>query len=660
MMNKKWGLALGAAILVVVGFSWLPRASATPEPTPAEITTARSVWRLLGDERYSYVIRNKDEQFAAKVVDSYLMALDPQRIIFLSEDVEKFKKKPMWALAAMQGRAMAAPLRIHEVFEERAKERREWVLGWKPVATYPKGTMWEPNRKEAAWPKAKEEQDALWQKYMDYAYVVSDEKDRSVEKLSSLQAERLMRVAEMPRPEIVEAFINAYTQAVDPHATYMTPRNAEELVISLSHSLDGIGTILVDRDGGIFVEEVVPGGPAQKSGKVAVGDRVMAISQGEGEWKDVSSMRSRDAVSMIRGKAGSSLRLRLAKAGNASALEEVLLSRQRIVLTEAGAKEKVIESGGKRVGWIRLPGFYMDVRRDGLGSASATKDVEKSLEKLKELKVDGVILDLRDNGGGSLTEAVDLVGLFMPPSDVVQILGADEKVSQLKSTRENPVWDGPLGILVNNGSASASEIAAGALKDHGRAIIIGEKTFGKGTVQSIVDLDELWRNQEPTLGQMKMTVAQFFLPSGESTQLNGVEPDVEVVATLNDIEGEAQYKNATPAAKVPPVKGLSKGVVRGDLKALRAGASVRASSSNAFQSWLLLRKQVHDQADRKGFPLNADEAGKLKASDEAWGKQAQESLKTLHLDRNAKGVDPVAEVAAGVMSDWLIQDVKAM
>jgi carboxyl-terminal processing protease len=660
MSKRKWSFALVALITFLIGASWLSSAAAIPEPTVTEIATARSVWQLMGDERYAYLIRNKDEKLALKVVNSYLVALDPQRIIFLSQDVEKFQKKPMWALAAMQGRAMAAPLRVHEIFEQRAKERQEWIKGWNPSTSYARGVIWESDRKDAAWPSDTKEQDVLWQKYMDYIHMASDSSDRSREKLIALQSERLNRVASLPRAEVVEAFVNAFAQTVDPHAAYMTPRNAEDMMITLSHSLDGIGAILSDRDGGVFIDEVVPGGPAEKSGKISVGDRVMAISQGDGDWKDVSSMRSQDAVDLIRGKAGTQVIIRLAKAGNASTPEEVSLLRRRIVLTEAGAKEKIIQSNDRKIGWVKLPGFYMDMRQDGMGSASATKDVEQALERLKKSNVDGVVLDLRDNGGGSLTEAVDLVGLFMPPSDVVQILGSDEQITQLKSTRQTPVWSGPLVVLVNNGSASASEIAAGALQDHGRAIIVGEKTFGKGTVQSIIDLDKLWNNPSPVLGQMKMTVAQFFLPSGKSTQLRGVSPDIEIAATLNDVPGEEQYDNAAPAATIPAVKGLSRSALTPQLGRLKEGTLARSSASTQFQVWVKLRQQVHQQASRKGFPLNEQEAAQMKKGDEIWSKSATMQLKELNMDRGAAGVDPVAQVAAGVVSDWIRRDVKGM
>lgn len=660
MKKKKLALVFVAATFLCASISWVSFASANPDPSQHEIAAARSVWQLMGDERFSFIIKNKDEVLATKVVNAYLNILDPQRIIFLSEDVEKFQRKPMWALAAMQGRALAAPLRIHEIFEERALNRKEWLKSWTPSTNYKTGDMWEASRKEASWPDTLAAQDAIWQRYMDYTYLVSDTNTQNQEKIVELQSERLQRVADLPRPEIIEAFINAYAQSVDPHASYMTPRNAEELMISLTHSLDGIGTILSDREGGTYISEVVPGGPAAKSGKVAVGDRITAISEdGEG-WKDVSSMHYQDVVGLIRGKAGSPIWIRLAKGGNASAVEEVSLTRQRIVIADAGAKEKVIQSSDHAIGWIKLPGFYMDADPNSEGGVSAARDVEKSLIKLKEAQVEGVILDLRDNGGGSLGEAVDLVGLFMPPSDVVQIVGTNGEVTQLKSSQTTPVWTGPLVVLVNTGSASASEIAAGALQDHGRAIIVGEKTFGKGTVQSIINLDEVWKNPEPLLGQMKMTVAQFFLPSGNSTQLNGVAPDIEVEATLNNIEGEAQYENAAPAATIDAVKGLSRGAWSESLGELTEGANLRASRSTNFQVWLKLREQIQAQSNRKGFPLNSAEAIRMKTEDENWSRKAMEDLKTLNMDRNTTGVDPVAEVAAGVVADWIDRDVKKL
>lgn len=659
MKKKAIHVVLGAVF--AMGLSLFTQASTTAlapskndalMPSANEIVAARTVWRLMGDEEHSYLIRSRDENLARSVAIGYLDMLDPDRMIFLASDVEKFTRKPMWSLAAMQGRAMVAPLKIHQVFQERVEDRQKWLETWTPRTDYPKGAAWRVDREEASWPSTREEQDKAWQRYLDSLHLAS-ESQASPEKIAKDQANRFRRAATLPRAEVIEAFLNSYASSIDPHAAYMLPATAENFAVDINLSLDGIGALLTEKEGDVFIDEIIPNGPAQKSGLVQAGDKILAIGQEKGEWIDARGMRSQDAVNLIRGKSGSTVRLRLAKGGDVTRQQEVSLVRSRVILAESGAKEKIITADGKRFGWIKLPGFYSDFRQDGKGAASATKDVEAALLRLKEARVDGVILDLRDNGGGALGEAVSLVGLFLPPSDVVQILGADEKVVQLKSERKQPVWTGPLAVLVNRGSASASEIAAAALQDHGRALVLGEKTFGKGTVQSVLNLDRMWENDTPTLGEMKMTVAQFFRPSGQSTQLNGVVPDVVIEATLGNREGEERYKNAAPAARIPAVSALPAPRWKSSIPALQAYQKQVASRSDDFQSWLRVRKSVEQFTARQDYPLNADEHRIRKNEEATWKKNAESELKRLGLSGKAEEADPVVKVAAAVSAKWL-------
>lgn len=620
-------------------------------PTAEELAAARSVWQLMGDERYSYLIRSRDERLAIHVVNAYLDALDPEHLVFLASDVEKFRNKPMWSLAAMQGRALVAPLRIHEIYEERLAQRLAWIKQWKP-SVYGPGERWVFDREDAAWPESVEAQNDAWQRYMVLQFLSSDATDPAA-KVVKDQEVRLKRAASLPRAEIMEAFVNAFARSIDPHAAYMLPAAAENFALQLSLSLDGIGAVLVEKDGWVIIEEVRAGGPAAKEGSLKVGDKIVAIAQDKGDWVQAKGMRTQDAVELIRGKSGTTVRLRLGKGGDEKTLQEISLVRDRIVMTESGAKEKIIEAEGKRFGWVRLPIFYADWRHDGSPSVSASKDVAAALERLKSQHVDGVILDLRDNGGGSLNEAVSLVGLFLPPSDVVQILSADEKVVQMKSTQEQAVWTGPLVVLVNRGSASASEIAAGALQDHGRALVIGDKTFGKGTVQSVVDLDYLWGNSEPKLGQMKMTVAQFFRPSGRSTQLNGVVPDIRVPSTVGAREGEEQYENAAPAAKIPAVEGLKAPVWKSEIPQLQEYARQEFAASEDFQAWMEIQSEMVEFSKRKSYPLNVSESKTLKAHDDAWKKEIEAELKRLGISDADAPSDPVVGIAAEVAAKWL-------
>lgn len=621
------------------------------DPTAEELAAARSVWQLMGDERYSYLIRSRDDRLASHVVDAYLNALDPERLVFLQSDIEKFKNKPMWSLAAMQGRALVAPLRIHEIYEKRLTQRMAWLDNWEP-SVYPAGERWAVSRSQSPWPASVEAQDDAWQRYMVSIFLNSEAKEPA-KKVVADQKARLKRAADVPRAEIMETFVNSFAQSIDPHAAYMLPASAENLEFQLSLALDGIGAVLTEKDGWVTIEEIRAGGPAAKDGTIKVGDKIIAIAQGSGDWVDAKGLRTQDAVGLIRGKSGTTVRLRIGKAGDEKHIQDVSLVRARIVMTESGAKEKIIEADGKKFGWLRLPIFYADWRKDGSASVSATKDVEAALERLKKQNVDGVILDLRDNGGGSLTEAVSLVGLFLPPSDVVQILGADEKLVQMRSERTQAAWTGPLVVLVNRGSASASEIAAAALQDHGRALVVGDKTFGKGTVQSVIDLDYLWGNDKPTLGQMKMTVAQFFRPSGRSTQLNGVVPDIVVPSTLGTREGEERYENAAPAAKIPPVDGLKVPEWKAEIPALQEYARQQLASSEDFQSWLKIQGGFVSFSERESYPLNASESARLKKSDTAWKNKMEAELKRLGLTDAQAPSDPIVEVTAEVAAQWL-------
>ena len=633
-------------------------------PTVEEVAAARSVWQLTGDHRYSFLLKSRDEKMALETVNRYLDSLDPNRMIFLSSDVEKFQKKPMWALAAVQGRALVAPLKIYEIYLERVQNRKDWLGSWTPFNQYSTKDTWLLDRSDAKWPATVQEQNQLWSKYMDYNQLIKNsaalnaekstvkKPDEKVESVQEEQRQALDRSADLNRAEVMELFLNAFIQTNDPHGAYLTPRRAEEMAISLSLSLDGIGATLSQKTAGIFVEQIVPGSPAAKSGKMTVGDQILGVAQDRGSWTLVSGMRVEEVVDLIRGKSGSDVRLRLARVGKATTPEEITLRRERIILSEQGVQSQMISENETKIGWVKLPVFYSDMRRDGKAAASATKDVEKAIEKLKSEGMTGLILDLRNNGGGALNEAVDLVGLFLMPSDVVQIVDANEKLTQLKSERKEPLWSGPLVVLVNGNSASASEIAAGALQDQGRAIIIGETTYGKGTVQSIIDLDQLWKNAEPTLGQMKMTVAQFFRPSGVSTQLHGVEPNIKLATTLVEEEGEAHYKNAAAASTIAPVKSLAPNNRWSPLlPQLQSSANRRALESQPYQEWLKIRTEVNARKDRKTAPLNTQAWQKEALANQKWKQDTQKRLEELGMDAKGSVVDPVAQIAAGVIVD---------
>ena len=369
--------------------------------------------------------------------------------------------------------------------------------------------------------------------------------------------------ADLNGEDAFQSFLNAYTNAIDPHTDYFNPRTAERFNQQMSLSLEGIGAVLQKQDDVVVVREIVPGGPAALSKKLQPGDRIVAVGQGSsGPMEDVVGWRIDDVVEKIKGAKGTQVRLDIIppQAGLDSKPNLLQLTCARIRLEEQAAKSKLIDlpaAGGvpaHRIGVIELPAFYQDFegRRDQNGDyASATRDVARLLAQFKTENVDGVVIDLRNNGGGSLDEAVNLTGLFIDKGPVVQVRESSGRVSVDGDDNAGVAWDGPLAVLVNRGSASASEIFAGAIKDYGRGLIIGENTFGKGTVQNLVDLDRWPANDGSQYGQVKLTIAQFFLPGGSSTQNKGVAPDIAFPVTVDASEfGESTYDNALPWTRI--------------------------------------------------------------------------------------------------------------
>ncbi|MCB1572180.1 MAG: carboxy terminal-processing peptidase, partial [Xanthomonadales bacterium] len=377
------------------------------------------------------------------------------------------------------------------------------------------------------------------------------------ETLDKRYSNYLERVRQLNSEDVFQTFMNAYATAIEPHTNYLSPRASENFDIAMRLSLEGIGAVLQRLDEYTAIREIIPGGPAAKSGKLNPGDRIVGVGQGaSGPIVDVIGWRLDDVVDKIRGAKGTVVRLEVLPdaAGPDGKHELLTLTRNKVSVEEQAAKKSVIDVKNgdttRRIGVITLPTFYQDFdarRRGDEDYKSATRDVERLLGELKDEKVDGVVVDLRNNGGGSLDEATDLTGLFIDKGPVVQIRDASGRIEEKSDRRAGAAWTGPLAVLVNRASASASEIFAAAIQDYGRGVIIGEPTFGKGTVQNLLNMDDMARNEKPTFGDLKMTVQQFFRINGGSTQLRGVTPEISFPLTAaSDEFGESSYDNALP------------------------------------------------------------------------------------------------------------------
>jgi carboxyl-terminal processing protease len=441
----------------------------------------------------------------------------------------------------------------------------------------------------------------------------------------------LRRWKQLDNYDLMEMYLSDLTASVDPHTSYMSPTTLDDFDIAMRLNLEGIGALLRSENGQTIVTEIIPGGAAATDGRLKPNDKIVAVAQGDGQFVDVVDMKLRDVVKLIRGSSGTKVQLKVISTELAPVVYEFI--RQKVELKSQEARSEIIEQGKKadgkpyRIGVIDLPSFYAETgpRKGGqTETKSATEDVRKLLKEFNAKGVDGVILDLRKNGGGSLNEALALTGLFIDQGPVVQVKGSRGRVQHLDDPEKGMVYGGPLMVLVSRYSASASEILAGALQDYGRALIVGDTaTHGKGTVQWLVDLGNqvagVGKSAQSKLGALKLTIQQFYRVNGDSTQNRGVLSDIvlpsrsEVVATT---EKELDYALAFDHIK--PVAHDELGMVPAEVKAVLAARSAERVKNSA--EFVQLAKEidlVKTRIARKAFPLNEQELREQFTKDEA-------------------------------------------
>jgi len=515
-------------------------------------------------KRYHYKKFKLDDAFSEKILNQYIKEFDPSRIYFTQEDITAFKKHSHdiddYILKGDTGPAV----KIFKLYQQRVKERSHYAANRivKPLDLNGSDT-YQFDRREAPWAKDQKALNALWDKRLKNDYInqiLADKKPQ--EAIKSLKKRYLniaKRTSQIKPNELFQTIVNAYAGAIEPHTSYLSPRSSEQFDINMSLSLSGIGAVLRTEDEHTKIISVVPGGPADLTGKISRGDRIIGVGQGNKEAiKDIVGWRLTDVVNIIRGKKGSTVVLSILphETGLSGKPETVSIVRDKIKLEHQAASKRIIEikkENGKmaKVGVIKLPSFYIDFKARNRGDedyAGTTRDVKKLLLELEKQGIDELIIDLRGNGGGSLSEVVSLTGLFIPKGPVVQINDSTGHTDVLKDEDSSVIFQGPMAVMIDKGSASASEIFAGAIQDYGRGIIIGDTSFGKGTVQTILPLNSYTRKQfDKPLGQLKITTAQFFRINGESTQHKGVIPDISWNLPAIDADlGERAYKNALP------------------------------------------------------------------------------------------------------------------
>ena len=562
MMKKLWWIVLALASAAQAA-SFDPEAALPPplKPLPQQSQAANLAAQLL--IRYHYKAMPLDDAMSKKIFDLYLKSLDSEKLIFLKSDIDQLASLRTRLDDAIIGEDLSIPFAIFNLYARRVSERFSHARHLlKDGFDFTAQENYQYAREKEDWPKSDEAMRELWRKRVKNDWLrlkLAGKDDKSIaETLDKRYENSQKRVARAKSDDAFALFMNSYTMAIEPHTNYMGLRAAEDFDIAMRLSLVGIGASLSEKDDYTTIRELIAGGPAILSGELKVGDRIVGVAQGDGTMVDIQGWRLDDSVAIIRGAADSVVRLDIlpADAGPDGKHKLVSLVRKKITLEQQAARKSVltVRDGEitRRVGVIALPTFYQDFDARSRGESnfkSATRDVARLLDELKKEKVDSVLIDLRNNGGGSLSEAIELTGLFIGKGPVVQQRNARGRISIESDSRAGVAWDGSLGVLINRGSASASEIFAAAIQDYGRGVVIGEPSFGKGTVQTVINLDQIAKTDKPKFGELTMTVAQFFRINGSTTQLRGVKPDIAFPALTHDF-GESSFDNALPWTQI--------------------------------------------------------------------------------------------------------------
>ena len=590
------------------------------KPTATQAQAAQLSARFL--TRFHYDAQPLDDAMSAKIYKDYFKLLDSDKVFFTQQDMDGFAPLKTKLDDAIWNQDLSAPFDIYNKFLERAVQRMTYARSLlKDGFSFDGDESYDYDRKNASWAKDDAALNELWRKRTMNDWLrlkLAGKSDDEIRKtLTKRYTNYIERLKQLDGEDAFQTFMTAYAETTDPHTDYLSPRQAENFAIQMKLSLEGIGAQLQARDDYTMIFSLVPGGPAEKSGKLKPGDRIVGVGQGDsGPVTDVIGWRLDDVVNLIRGKKDTTVRLEIlpADAGPDGKHELISLVRKKVNIEESAAKKKIIDVKDgdvvRKIGVIDLPSFYSDFGARSEGDKdyrSATRDVAKLLVELKAAGVQGVIVDLRNNGGGSLAEADSMTGLFIGKGPVVQVRDARGQVDVQGADNADPVWNGPLAVLVNRGTASASEIFSAAIQDYGRGLIIGTPTFGKGTVQTLIDLDRFSQNADgkPQYGELKMTVQEFFRINGGSTQIKGVTPDFAFPQNGDAKDfGESTYDNALPWTHIAPADYKPEGNVKVYLPQLESLHAARVVKSPAWKLMLDELAQYKTMRARTTVSLN--------------------------------------------------------
>lgn len=603
-----------------------------------------------------------DEQFSDKIFARYLNMLDYSHNVLLASDVAQFDKRKGQLGQDLNNGRLDLPYALYNLAQKRRFERYQYALSLlnKPVNLTGNDYI-DLDRDKAPWPQSQDELNRLWDAKVKFDWLSLKLTEKSDSEIKDILTKRyqasIRRLVQTNSEDVFQLIMNSLAREIDPHTSYLSPRNTEQFNTEMSLSLEGIGAVLQMDEDYAVINSMVPGGPAMKSKRIVVGDRIVAVGQTGKPMVDVIGWRLDDVVALIKGPKGSKVRLEILPAGKGTKAKTVTLTRERIRLEDRAVKMTIKNAGQDKVGVLDIPGFYVGL----------TDDVKVQLQKLEAENVSSVIIDLRGNGGGALTEAVSLSGLFIPSGPVVQIRDNNGKIREDSDTDATLYYKGPLVVLVDRFSASASEIFAAAMQDYGRALIVGEPTFGKGTVQQYRSLnriyDQMLRPEWPALGSVQYTIQKFYRINGGSTQRKGVTPDIIMPTGLETIEtGEKFEDNALPWDSIKPADYTKMGDFTSLLPVLKTGYDQRIAKDPEFQyiqQDVARFKALKDKRDRVSLNLvqrqkenNDDEAIRLQRINERLTRQGKPTLKNLDaLPKDYQEPDPYLDQTVQIAED---------
>jgi len=661
------GLAIG--LLALLSLPALSNSDNSAADTPSDVdeiellfpeqrheNIAELVAQFIQKSHYNQVA--VDDQLSSKVLDFYIKNLDRNRMYLLASDVEYFERYRYQLDDIVKSKPLDPVYEMFEVYQTRVRERLNFALSeLESEPDFSGNEEYRFDRTEEPWAADTQELDAIWR-----GRVVNDAlslvlEDEPWEKVQEVLSKRyrgfIKRLNQVNNDDVFERFMNMFAHAVDPHSSYLSPRNAEEYRMAMSLSYVGIGATLQTEDDFVRIVNIIRGGPADFDGKLKRDDRITAVSQGtDGEFTDVIGWRLDDVVDLIRGPKESVVRLQVIPANSVpgSPKEIIELTRGAVKLEEQAAKSDVIkvprEGREWSIGVIEVPGFYRDYRALNSGDTdftSVTKDVKRLIGELEEQGIDGLVIDMRGNGGGHLTEATALSGLFIDNGPIVQLRNSIDVDRSPPQRLDDPdpvsrvAYNGPLAVLVDRFSASASEIFAGAIQDYARGVIIGQQTFGKGTVQNLYSLDQYFRSEdEKGFGQLTLTIGKYYRVTGASTQHRGVYPDISLPSNIDtEIVGESARENALPWDTVKTTRFSAGAPLGTTIESLTANHVERSKYDPNYQYQMDRIQASKEIRDQKTVSLNV-ETRRTKRE-----QQLADALKRENERRTALHLEPI-------------------